>query len=180
MFIPLKSIKIFNRVKFQTSLSQPSPSIESKPSARRHLTLPEPLNNNNNYYPQSRAELYVLARSQMLSQANEQKDLSPETPLSITASSIHPFQLNLTHTELMNNWYQKKTYELRKKRKHGYVYGVPPKSPLTSPIGLGFTFPPSTQLLSQQSDIQSGKKDNLTDRSKTNESRSKLKLSSAV
>jgi hypothetical protein len=130
-------------VTLQTSLSQPGPPKQSKSNSRRHLTLPEPLNNNN--YPQCSAELYVSARSQMLVPANEQKDLSPETPSSITASTINSFPLNMGYADVMNNWRQKKTYEICKKHKHRYVYGTPPSSSLTSPTALGFAFPQPTQ-----------------------------------
>ncbi len=112
-------------MKLQTSLSQPSPSKSQKSTSRRHLTLPEPLNKN---YSQSPAERYILSRSSMLRQSNEQQ----RTPSAASPTTIIP----LGHSERMHLWHQTKVNEIYKKQKHRYVYGPPPTSrgfPFSSP-----------------------------------------------
>jgi len=125
----------------------------------------------------------------MLYKPNEQQDISPETPSSITVTSINSIQSPMSHTEKMHKWHQEQTKKIFKKKKHQYVYGPPPSSSVTSPTSLGLQFfppmyfSPPTRLNNIQSSVPSTrtiKKDNLTERSKTNESRDRIKNISAV
>jgi hypothetical protein len=152
---------------------------ESKPS--RQLTLPIPLNNNNS---QSPAERYIFSRSQMLSYSNEQQDISPETPSSITGTNLSTLQSPMSHAEHMNKWHQKQTNEIKKKQKHRYVYGPPPSSSNTAFSSPMYCTPPiqsNIPLSSRRNDPQPSislthavKNDNSTERSKKIESRNKF------
>ncbi|CAF1085258.1 unnamed protein product [Rotaria sp. Silwood1] len=160
----------------QSSLSDPE-SIESTnqqtSKSRRPLTLPVSLSNT---YPQSPAERYIIAKSQMLISPNEDLDISPKTPSSITSSitqsSISSVQCPMSHTELMDRWHQKKAHEICKKHKHQYIYGTPlsPSAQTSSSLGMTFSLPmfykPATpsnlSSPSQKNDLQSSISSNHT------------------
>jgi hypothetical protein len=112
---------------------------------------------------------------------NEQQDISPETPSSITGTSLRTFQCLMSHDEYMNKWRKEKTNEIIKKQKHRYVYGTPPSSTRTA-FSLPMYLTPSIQsnkpLSSQRNDTQPSipltrtvKNDNSTERPKKMESR---------
>jgi len=159
---------------------------QQKPNPRRYLTLPIPLNNN---YSQSPAEHYIACRSQMLNKSIEQQDISPETSSSITGTNINSIQSSMSHAEKMHKWHQEQTEKIFKKQKHRYVYGPPPSSSVTSPTSLGLQFSsamyfspvaPLNNIQSSMTSTRTIKKDNLTERSKANESRDRIKNMSSV
>jgi hypothetical protein len=165
-------------MRFQTSLSHPAPIDQQESKSRRHLTLPVPLNS------QSQAERYILSRSQMVTNSNEQQDISPETPSSMTGTGPRTFQLPMSHDEYMRKWNKEKTNEIIKKQKHRYVYGTPPSSARTA-FSLPMYLTPSIQsnkpLSSQSNDTQPSipvaravKNDNSTEQPKKIESRRKF------
>ncbi|CAF2871760.1 unnamed protein product [Rotaria sp. Silwood2] len=192
---------ISTKQKASSSLSQPT-SINStnqqKLNSRHHLTLPVSLNNT---YPQSPAENYIIAKSQMLMSPNEQLDSSPDSPSSIisltTQSSISSIQCPPSHAELMQRWHQKKANEICKKQKHRYIYGTPLSPSAQTPSSLGMTFfspmpfkpatPSNLPSLSQNNDLQLSipsnykvKKDKLTQQSQANKSNDKTKTFTTV